>query len=145
MANSFVHALLKLLIIFRLWNKGALICVKTETQRRLIDDQKAVVPDARRTLFAGEKVRIMPQSPARLRPCEVLGFSGANRPATVVALLTDHLAAAAVDIMAEYAPYWEPTTLRNAAQLMRFGARHLENLQSGNEKPSPRVVRASAP
>jgi DNA-binding GntR family transcriptional regulator len=68
-----------------------------------------------------------------------------RQPATVVALLTDHLAAAAVDIMAEFAPYWEPTTLRNAAQLMRYGAAHLENLQRRNEKTRARVARASTP
>ena len=66
-----------------------------------------------------------------------------RQSATVVTLLTDHLAAAAIDIMAEYAPYWEPTTLRNAARLMRHGAAHLENLQSGKEKTRERAVRAS--
>ena len=66
-----------------------------------------------------------------------------RQPATVVTLLTDHLAAAAIDIMAEYAPYWEPTTLHNAAQLMRHGAAHLETLQSGKEKTRERAVRAS--
>jgi DNA-binding GntR family transcriptional regulator len=45
--------------------------------------------------------------------------------ATVVALLADHLAAAAVDIMAEFAPDWDPENLRNAARLMRAGAAHL--------------------
>ena len=50
--------------------------------------------------------------------------------ATVVTLLTDHLADAAVDIMAEFAPHWEPTTLRNAAWLMRSGAMHLNKMQS---------------
>jgi DNA-binding GntR family transcriptional regulator len=47
--------------------------------------------------------------------------------ATVVALLTDHLAGAAIDIMAKLAPYWEPTTMRNAARLMRGGAVHLDD------------------
>ncbi|HXZ22344.1 MAG TPA: GntR family transcriptional regulator [Pseudolabrys sp.] len=50
-----------------------------------------------------------------------------RQPAMVVALLTDHLAAAAIDIMAEFAPDWEPTTLRNAARLMHRGAAHLDN------------------
>jgi len=50
-----------------------------------------------------------------------------RQPAMVVTLLTDHLAAAAIDIMAEFAPNWEPTTLRNAARLMRSGATHLDN------------------
>ena len=50
-----------------------------------------------------------------------------RQPATVVALLTDHLTAAAIDIMAEFAPDWEPTTLRNAARLMRSGAAHLDD------------------
>ncbi|HXX09399.1 MAG TPA: GntR family transcriptional regulator [Pseudolabrys sp.] len=49
-----------------------------------------------------------------------------RQPATVVALLTDHLAAAAIDIMAEFAPDWEPTTLRNAILLMHRGAAHLD-------------------
>jgi DNA-binding GntR family transcriptional regulator len=47
-----------------------------------------------------------------------------RQPARVVALLSDHLAAAAIDIMAEFAPDWEPTTLRHAARLMRSGAAH---------------------
>ena len=50
-----------------------------------------------------------------------------RQPAAVVTLLTDHLAAAAIDIMAELAPSWEPTTLRNAAQLMHSGAAHLDD------------------
>ncbi len=50
-----------------------------------------------------------------------------RQPAVVVALLTDHLAAAAIDIIAEFAPNWEPTTLRNAARLMRSGAAHLDD------------------
>ena len=49
-----------------------------------------------------------------------------RQPAAVVALLADHLAAAAVDIIAKFAPDWEPTTLRNAARLMRSGAAHLD-------------------
>ena len=48
-----------------------------------------------------------------------------REPATVVALLADHLAAAAVDIMAEFAPNWDPANLRNAARLVRAGAAHL--------------------
>ena len=48
-----------------------------------------------------------------------------RQPAKVVALLTEHLTGAAIDIMAELAPNWEPTTLRNAARLMRAGAAHL--------------------
>ena len=66
-----------------------------------------------------------------------------RQAAKVVALLSEHLAAAAVDIMAEYAPYWDPTTLRNAAQLMRLGAAQLENLQGGKEKTRERAVRAT--
>ena len=59
--------------------------------------------------------------------------------ATVVTLLTDHLAGAAVDIMAEFAPHWEPTTLRNAAWLMRYGATHLNKMQRPTAKrASPR-------
>jgi DNA-binding GntR family transcriptional regulator len=50
-----------------------------------------------------------------------------RQPATVVALLADHLAGAAVDIMAKFAPDWELTTLRNAAKLMRRGAAHLND------------------
>jgi DNA-binding GntR family transcriptional regulator len=50
-----------------------------------------------------------------------------RQPAKVVALLTDHLAGAAIDIMAELAPYWDPTTLRNAARIMRSGAAHLDD------------------
>ncbi len=50
-----------------------------------------------------------------------------RQPAAVVALLTDHLAAAAIDIIAEFAPNWEPTTLRNAARLMRSGAAQLDS------------------
>jgi DNA-binding GntR family transcriptional regulator len=67
-----------------------------------------------------------------------------RQPAAVVALLTDHLAAAAIDIMGEFAPEWEPTTLRNAARLMRSGAAHLDNLQIANEKYSTRIARTSA-
>ncbi len=48
-----------------------------------------------------------------------------RQSARVVALLTDHLAGAAVDIIAKFAPNWDPTTLRNAARLMRTGAAHL--------------------
>ena len=50
-----------------------------------------------------------------------------RQSAAVVTLLTDHLAGAAVDIMAKLAPYWEPTTLHNAARLMRCGAAHLDD------------------
>jgi len=50
-----------------------------------------------------------------------------RQAAKVVVLLTDHLAGAAVDIMAKFAPNWEPTTLRNAARLMRRGATHLDD------------------
>jgi DNA-binding GntR family transcriptional regulator len=49
--------------------------------------------------------------------------------AAVVSLLADHLARAAIDIMAELAPYWEPTTLRKAVRLMHYGARHLDDAQ----------------
>ena len=48
-----------------------------------------------------------------------------RQPDVVVSLLADHLARAAIDIMARLAPYWEPTTLRSAAQLLRHGAAHL--------------------
>jgi DNA-binding GntR family transcriptional regulator len=46
--------------------------------------------------------------------------------AAVVSMLADHLARAAIDIMAALAPYWEPATLRNAARLIRSGAHHLD-------------------
>ena len=64
-----------------------------------------------------------------------------RQPAAVVALLTDHLAAAAIDIIAEFAPNWEPTTLRNAAQLMRSGAAHLD---SATPVPIPATPPCSA-
>ncbi len=55
--------------------------------------------------------------------------------ATVVSMLADHLAGAAIDIIAKLAPHWEPTTLLKAARLMRDGARHLDDGQKrGNEK-----------
>ena len=47
-------------------------------------------------------------------------------PTKVITLLADHLAGAAADIMAEFAPDWEPTTLHDAARLMRSGAAHLQ-------------------
>ena len=47
-----------------------------------------------------------------------------RRPAQVVALLTDHLSRAALDIIAELAPHWEPATLRIATRLMLAGAAH---------------------
>jgi DNA-binding GntR family transcriptional regulator len=49
--------------------------------------------------------------------------------AAVVSMLADHLARAAIDIMAELAPYWEPTTLRKAARLMHYGAHQLDDAQ----------------
>lgn len=50
-----------------------------------------------------------------------------RRQATqVVVLLSDHLAGAAIHIMAEYAPKWDPTNLRHAVRLVRTGALHLE-------------------
>lgn len=49
-----------------------------------------------------------------------------RKPAKVVALLADHLAAAAIDIIGAFAPDWDPETLRNAARLMRAGAVHLD-------------------
>ena len=49
-----------------------------------------------------------------------------RRPAKVAALLADHLAAAATDIIGAFAPDWDPETLRNAARLMRAGAVHLD-------------------
>ena len=55
--------------------------------------------------------------------------------AAVVSMLADHLAHAAIDIIAKLAPHWEPTTLRNATRLMRDGARHLDDAQKrGNGK-----------
>jgi DNA-binding GntR family transcriptional regulator len=45
----------------------------------------------------------------------------------VVSMLTNHLARAGIDILAELAPYWEPTMLRSAAQLILFGAAHLDD------------------
>ena len=51
-----------------------------------------------------------------------------RQPAKVIVLLADHLAAAAVDIMTAFAPGWNPTTLRNAARLMRAGAAHLDEV-----------------
>jgi len=57
-----------------------------------------------------------------------------RQAATVVALLSKHLAGAAIDIMREYAPEWDPTNLSNVAELMRLGAAHLETLQRGGEK-----------
>ena len=49
-----------------------------------------------------------------------------RQAAQVVALLSDHLAGAAIDIIAEYAPKWDPTNLRHAVRLVRAGALHLE-------------------
>ena len=55
--------------------------------------------------------------------------------AAVVSMLADHLAHAAIDIIAKLAPHWEPTTLHNATRLMRDGARHLDDAQKrGNGK-----------
>jgi DNA-binding GntR family transcriptional regulator len=55
--------------------------------------------------------------------------------AAVVSMLADHLAHAAIDIIAKLAPHWEPTTLRIATRLMRDGARHLDDGQKrGNGK-----------
>jgi DNA-binding GntR family transcriptional regulator len=42
--------------------------------------------------------------------------------ASVVEILTNHLARAGIDIIAELAPYWEPKTLRAAARLISAGA-----------------------
>jgi DNA-binding GntR family transcriptional regulator len=49
-----------------------------------------------------------------------------RQSALVVCMLTDHLARAGIDILAELAPYWEPKTLRTAARLILSGATHLE-------------------
>ncbi len=52
--------------------------------------------------------------------------------AKVVALLADHLAGAATDIMAKYAPEWDADTLRNAAKLMRSAAVQVEHVHVSN-------------
>jgi DNA-binding GntR family transcriptional regulator len=49
--------------------------------------------------------------------------------AAVVSILANHLAGAAIDIMAKLAPQWEPTTLCKAARLMHYGAHHLDDTQ----------------
>ena len=56
-------------------------------------------------------------------------------------MLADHLAGAAIDIMAKLAPHWEPTTLRKAARLMHYGARHLDDSQKrkNGKKAGPRI------
>jgi len=59
-------------------------------------------------------------------PDEVFG-THRRQPASVITLLTYHLAAAAIDIMTKFTPNWEPTTLRNAARFMRSGAAHLDD------------------
>jgi hypothetical protein len=61
--------------------------------------------------------------------------------AAVVSMLADHLAGAAIDIMAKLAPHWEPTTLRNAARLMHYGAHHLDDTQKrkNGKKAGPRI------
>jgi DNA-binding GntR family transcriptional regulator len=61
--------------------------------------------------------------------------------AAVVSMLADHLAGAAIDIMAKLAPDWEPTTLRNAARLMHYGAHHLDDSQKrkNEKKAGPRI------
>jgi DNA-binding GntR family transcriptional regulator len=61
--------------------------------------------------------------------------------AAVVSMLADHLARAAIDIIVKLAPDWEPTTLRNAAQLMRYGAHHLNDPQKreNGKKSGPRI------
>ncbi len=64
--------------------------------------------------------------------------------AAVVSMLADHLAAAAIDIMAKLAPHWEPTTLRKAARLMRDGARHFDDAQKRvNRKKLKRISKVS--
>lgn len=50
-----------------------------------------------------------------------------RQPAVVVSMLAHHLARAGIDILAELAPYWEPTTLRSAARLILSGAAHLDD------------------
>lgn len=58
--------------------------------------------------------------------------------AAVVSMLTDHLAHAAIDIIAKLAPHWEPTTLRNATRLMRDGARHLDDDRNAGMGKKPK-------
>jgi DNA-binding GntR family transcriptional regulator len=52
-----------------------------------------------------------------------------RQSAAVVSMLAEHLSKAAIDIMAELAPDWEPTTLRHAARLMRNGASYIDDPQ----------------
>jgi hypothetical protein len=61
--------------------------------------------------------------------------------AVVVSMLAEHLAGAAIDIMSKLAPHWEPTTLRKAARLMHYGARHLDDSQKrkNGKKAGPRI------
>ena len=67
-----------------------------------------------------------------------------RQSAAVVSMLADHLAGAAIDIMAELAPYWEPITLRKAARLMSYGAHHIDDSQKrGNEKRPTQVLKIS--
>jgi DNA-binding GntR family transcriptional regulator len=66
--------------------------------------------------------------------------------AAVVSMLADHLARAGIDILAELAPYWEPITLRSAAQLMLCGAAHLNDAPApANAKPTPENAGNRAP
>ena len=57
--------------------------------------------------------------------------------AAVVSMLVDHLAHAAIDILAKLAPYWEPTTLRNAVLLIHNGANRLDNVQKRKHGKKP--------
>jgi DNA-binding GntR family transcriptional regulator len=59
---------------------------------------------------------------------EILEACRRRQSAIVVSMLANHLARAGIDILAELAPYWEPTTLRSAARLILTGAAHLNDL-----------------
>jgi DNA-binding GntR family transcriptional regulator len=61
---------------------------------------------------------------------EILEACRRRQSAVVVSVLANHLARAGIDILAELAPYWEPTTLRSAARLILSGAAHLDDLPS---------------
>ncbi len=67
---------------------------------------------------------------------EILEACRRRQSALVVRILTDHLARAGMDILAELAPYWEPTTLRTAARLILSGAEQLEQA----DRPKKRIT-----
>lgn len=60
---------------------------------------------------------------------EILEACRRRQSAVVVSVIANHLARAGIDILAELAPYWEPTTLRSAARLILAGAAHLDDLR----------------